>query len=142
MQAALSLWDLDATNQICLTTDNGNNIVSVAGILDQSRLSHFGHNLHLSVTKAIQDDSHCSRVLGVHRKIVSSISMIWKRKREQTKTQTNLNLKEHSLIAISVMKFILSYILIYELCYQVGLNGKNGIQNLGTKRSHSFSFEC
>ena len=71
MEASLSLWDLDATNQICLTTDNGSNIVSAAGILDQSRLSHFGHNLHLSVTKAIQDDSHCSRVLGVCRKIVS-----------------------------------------------------------------------
>ena len=118
MEAALSLWDLDATNQICLTTDNGNNIVNAAGILDQSRLSHFGHNLHLSVTEAIQDDSHCNRVLGVCRKIVSSISMSWKKKRELTKTQTNLNLKEHSLIAVSVIKFILSYILIYELYIQ------------------------
>ena len=34
MEAALSLWDLDSTNQICLTTDNGSNIVSAAGILD------------------------------------------------------------------------------------------------------------
>ena len=57
MEAALSLWDLDAANQICLTTDNGSNIVNAAGILDWSRLSCFGHNLHLSIIKAIQDDS-------------------------------------------------------------------------------------
>ena len=56
MQAALSLWDFDVANQICLTTD-GSNIVSAAGTLDWSKLSYFGHNLHLSVTKAIQDDS-------------------------------------------------------------------------------------
>ena len=115
MEAALSLWDLDAANQICLTTDNGSNIVSSAGILDWSRLSCFGHNLHLSVTKAIQDDSRCSRALGVCRKIVSSFSMSWKRKRELTKTQISLNLKQHSLIAVSVIKFILSYNLIYKL---------------------------
>ena len=115
MEAALSLWDLDVANQICLTTDNGSNIVSAAGILDWSRLSCFGHNLHLSVTKAIQDDSRCSRALGVCRKIVSSFSMSWKRKRELTKAQINLNLKQHSLIAVSVIFVCLIMLLIIVL---------------------------
>ena len=134
MEAALSLWDLDAANQICLTTDNGSNIVNAAGILDWSRLSCFGHNLHLSVNKAIQDDSRCSRALGVCRKIVSSFSMSWKRKRDLIKTQISLNLKQHSLIAVSVILFVCLIILLMYyyticlgLCYQVGLNGKNGI---------------
>ena len=45
MEAALSLWDLDTANQICLPTDNGSNSVNAARILD----SCFGNNLHLSV---------------------------------------------------------------------------------------------
>ena len=57
MEAALSLWDLNAANQICLTTDN---IVNAAGILYWSRFSCFGYNLHLSIIKGIQDDSCCS----------------------------------------------------------------------------------
>ena len=36
MEAVLSLWDLDAANQICLTTDNGSNIVNPAGVVDWS----------------------------------------------------------------------------------------------------------
>ena len=108
MEAALGLWELDATKQVCLTADNGSNIVCATEILEWERLSCFGHNLHLSITKAIKDDSRCNRALGVCRKIVSSFSMSWKRKRELTKTQLNLNIKQHSLVAVSVM-YILYY---------------------------------
>ena len=117
MKAALSLWELDSTNQVCLTTDNGSNIISAAGIVDWPRLSCFGHNLHLFITKAIKDDAHCSRALGVCRKIVSSFSMSWKRKREQTKTQVNLELKQHSLIAISSCKICMLNIRINGMLY-------------------------
>ena len=110
MEAALGLWELDPINQVCLTTDNGSNIISATGILDWSRLSCFGHNLHLSITKAIKDDARCSRALGVCRKIVSSFSMSWKRKKELTKTQINLNLTQHSLIAVSSIRFACLYI--------------------------------
>ena len=101
MKAALETWNLDVVNQICLTTDNGSNIISAARILDWLRLPCFGHNLHLAVTKAVQDDSRCSRALGVCRKIVSSFSMSWKRKRELIKAQINMDVKQHSLVAIS-----------------------------------------
>ena len=39
-------------------------------------------------SKAVQDDSQCSQALGVCRKVISSFSMSWKRKRELTKAQT------------------------------------------------------
>ena len=97
---------LDVTNQICLITDNGSNIISAARILDWLRLPCFGQNLHLAVTKAVQDDSQCSRcsrALGVCRKIVSSFSMNWKRKRELTKAQINIDVKQHSLVAVSMV---------------------------------------
>ena len=32
MKSALEMWGLEATNQICLTTDNGSNIISAARI--------------------------------------------------------------------------------------------------------------
>ena len=123
LKAALSLWELDSTNQVCLTTDNGSNIVSAAGIVDWPRLSCFGHNLHLSITKAIKDDARCSRALGVCRKIVSSFSMSWKRKRELTKTQVNLELKQHSLIAVSSCKICMFNILMVccMLCIRIVL---------------------
>ena len=57
MKAALETWSLDVVNQICLTIDNGSNIISAARILGWLRLPCFGHNLHLAVTKAVQDDS-------------------------------------------------------------------------------------
>ena len=58
----------------------------------------FGHNLHLAITKALNNDVRCSRALGVARKIVSGFSLSWKRKRELTKAQLNLRLPQHSLI--------------------------------------------
>ena len=93
IEAALSLWDLDAANKIYLTT----------------RLFCFRHNLHLSVTKAIQDDSHCSRALGVYRKIISSFSMSWKWKRELTKTP------QLEVTFIDSCKYNKTYNLIYKL---------------------------
>ena len=127
MEAALSLWELDSTNQVYLTTDNRSNIVSAGRILDWPRLSCFSHNLHLSITKAIKDDARCSRALGVCRKIVSSFSMSWKRKRELTKTQVNLDLKQHSLIAVNFYKIclfdiLMVYILYATYCMLLGLS--------------------
>jgi len=103
MKSTLEMWGLEATN---LTTDNGSNIISAARILDWLRLPWFGHNLHLAVTKAVQDDSRCSRALGVCRKIVSSFSMSWKRKRELTKAQISMDIKQHSLVAVSFKHYV------------------------------------
>ena len=75
-----------------LTVDNASN-VCIAEILEWQKFSCFGHNLYLSITKAIKDDSRCSWALGRCHKIVSLFSMSWKRKRELIKGQMNLNHK-------------------------------------------------
>ena len=82
-----------------MTTDNGSNIIKAARNLSCLRLSCFGHNLHLAVTKALTNDNRCSRALGISRKVVSAFSMSWKQKRDLTKSQLNLGLKQHSLVA-------------------------------------------
>ena len=111
IKAALESWDLDILNQVCLTTDNGSNIISAVRQLGILRLSCFGHNLHLAITKALKDDHRCSRAISICRKIVSTFSMSWKKKRELTKAQINLGLHQHSFVAVSLHFFTLSNLL-------------------------------
>ena len=101
MTITLESWDLNASNQVCLITNNGSNLIKAAADFNWPRLSCFGHNLHLTITKALKDDQRCVRALGVSRKTVSSISSSWKRKKEFTKAQINLKIKEHALISVS-----------------------------------------
>jgi hypothetical protein len=101
MKMTLECWNLDASFQVCLTADSGSNFVKAAADLHWPRLSCFGHNLHLAITKALKDDRRCTRALGVYRKIVSSISNSWKKKREFTKAQVNRKLKQRALISLS-----------------------------------------
>ena len=56
MEATLAAWDLRASRQVCLTTDNAANLVNAAEQLQWCHLSCFGHNLHLAITKAIKSD--------------------------------------------------------------------------------------
>lgn len=103
LKGTLEYWDLNVSQQVCMTTDSGSNVVKAANDLGWIRLSCFGHNLHLAVTKAISKDSRCTRTIGVSRKIVSAFSMSWKRKRDLSKAQIDLGLKQHSLIAVSLI---------------------------------------
>ena len=49
-------WDLDVSNQVCLTTVSGTNMIKAAEDLGWVRLSCFSHNLHLADTKAESAD--------------------------------------------------------------------------------------
>ena len=75
----LESWSLDAKQQVCLTTDNGTNILAATVELGWTRLSCFGHNLNLGVTNAIKDEPRISRAVGVCKKIVTSFSHRWKK---------------------------------------------------------------
>ena len=103
LEETLSAWDLAVEYQVCITTDSAANVISATKRLDWLRLSCFGHNLHLSVTKSLADDSRCSRAVGLCHKIVAAFSGSWKRKRELTKSQINFNLKQHFLISVSLV---------------------------------------
>ena len=92
------MWELHEEKQVCLTTDSGSNMISAAASLDWIRLSCFGHNLHLAITKSLKDDNRCSHAIGLCRKIVSAFSTSWKRRLDLRKVQKNLELKEQSLV--------------------------------------------
>ena len=70
---------LQESKQVCLTTDNGSNLVRAAHLLKWLHVPCFGHNLHLATTNAIKDDS-LSRAIGVTRKHITSFTHSWKKK--------------------------------------------------------------
>ena len=146
LRETLDEWKLNSANQVCLTTDNGANIVAAAKELKWPRLSCFGHNLHLGITKALDADRRCSRALGMARKIVSVFSCSWKRQRSLTEAQTSLNLKKHSLISVSY-KFCTCMYVFMNLLFNIGLSNKMGFhtedggQDTGTRISNSCSIQ-
>lgn len=105
LESVLEAWNLKKEQQVCITTDNGSNIVCATGKLQWQRLSCFGHNLNLAVTKAMRNDHRISRALGLARSIVSAFSFSWKRKRDLSAAQVSKNLPQHSLISVSMNGF-------------------------------------
>ncbi len=101
LEAVLDAWNLKKEQQVCITTDNGSNIVLATNKLQWQRLPCFGHNLNLAVTKATKNDHRISRALGLARSIVSAFSYSWKRRRELSAVQMSKNLPQHSLISVS-----------------------------------------
>ena len=77
--------------------------------------------------------------------------MSWKRKRELTKAQITMDVKQHSLVAVSKASMFVQtclyklkneiFLLPVGLPYQVGFNVKNGIKNFGTEGAYQISAE-
>ncbi len=103
LTATLESWLLTADKQVCITTDSGSNIVKAAKDLKWPRLSCFGHNLHLAITKSFHHDPRVTRALGLACKIVSAFHTSWKRKRELSKSLLNLEIPDRSLVSVRFM---------------------------------------
>ncbi|XP_065899760.1 E3 SUMO-protein ligase ZBED1-like [Dysidea avara] len=106
LKDTLSHWGLDAANQVCITTDNGSNILcAIRSHLAWPYLSCFGHNLHLAIGNSIKDDSRVQRALSICRKIVTSFSHSWKKKRDLSEAQATLEFPQHSLVSDCVTRW-------------------------------------
>lgn len=51
LEDALASWGLSEDRQVCITTDNGANIVKAVSLKNWTRLQCFGHRLHLAIGK-------------------------------------------------------------------------------------------
>ena len=105
MIETLHAWELSEANQVCITTDSGSNIINATRCLHWNRLSCFGHNLHLAITKAFSGDSQCAQALGVCHKVVSPFSMSWNKRQDSLQAQIDTKLPQHSLISVSINRF-------------------------------------
>ena len=100
MTETLTNWSLDTVNQVCVTTDNGSNIIcATSSRLGWNHLSCFGLNLHLAVTNSMKDELRITRAFGVCRKLVELFAHSWKKKRELSEAQVQLKLPNHSLVS-------------------------------------------
>lgn len=50
----MASWSLQEERLVCITTDNGSNVVKAASLNNWTRVQCFGHRLHLAI-----DESHC-----------------------------------------------------------------------------------
>ncbi|XP_016340495.1 zinc finger BED domain-containing protein 1-like [Sinocyclocheilus anshuiensis] len=100
LEDALASWGLSEDRQVCITTDNGANIVKAVSLKNWTRLQCFGHRLHLAIEGSMRDQ-RIQRAMGVCKKVVSAFSFSWKKKRELAVTQEELKLPKHKLITES-----------------------------------------
>ncbi|KAL1282509.1 hypothetical protein QQF64_001312 [Cirrhinus molitorella] len=96
LKEAISAWGLVEERLVCITTDNVANMIRAASVNNWPRLHCFGHRLHLAIENAMKDP-RIDRAVGLCKKLVSSFSYSWKRKREFLAAQKEMKLPEHSL---------------------------------------------
>ncbi len=53
LREVLASWDLHEDRQVCITTDNGANVVKATELNNWLRLQCFGHRLHLAIGKCL-----------------------------------------------------------------------------------------
>ncbi|XP_026028480.1 zinc finger BED domain-containing protein 1-like [Astatotilapia calliptera] len=98
LREVLASWDLKEDRQVCITTDNGANVVRATELNNWVRLQCFGHRLHLAIENSIKDDARIARAIGLCKKLVGHFCHSWKAKMALKKAQQKLNLPEHTLI--------------------------------------------
>ncbi|XP_036416323.1 zinc finger BED domain-containing protein 4-like [Colossoma macropomum] len=67
----LQSWCLKEEKQVCVTTDSGANVVKAIELNNWTRLSCFGHRLHIAFERTVKD-ARVDRAVGVCKKIVSA----------------------------------------------------------------------
>ncbi|KAF7214478.1 zinc finger BED domain-containing protein 1-like, partial [Nothobranchius furzeri] len=100
LEDALESWNLSKDRQVCITTDNGANIVKAVALQGWTRLQCFGHRLHSAIGGSMKD-KRIERAVGVSKKLVSAFSYSWKKKKALAAAQDELKLPKHKLITES-----------------------------------------
>ncbi|MBN3307907.1 ZBED1 protein, partial [Amia calva] len=98
LREVLTSWNLKEENQVCITTDNGANVVKATELNNWVRLQCFGQRLHLAIENAIKGDERITQAVGLCKKLVGHFSHSWKEKMALKKAQKGHNLPEHYLI--------------------------------------------
>ncbi|XP_035994647.1 zinc finger BED domain-containing protein 1-like [Fundulus heteroclitus] len=99
LKSALADWGLDEDKLVCITTDNGANIVAAIRNLGWQWLNCFGHNLHLAVSHGLDSDKErTARAIGLCKSLVNTFNLSFLKKRDLRKAQNEANLPQHNLI--------------------------------------------
>ena len=107
MSDMLDQWHLNPSKQVCITTDNGSNVIKAVGDLNWEHLPCFGHNLNLGITNSYVQTRHpdihrrISRAIGVAHGIVAKFNSSWKKKRDLRAQQVKNGKDPKNLISVS-----------------------------------------
>uniref|UniRef100_A0A3P9LVT4 BED-type domain-containing protein n=1 Tax=Oryzias latipes TaxID=8090 RepID=A0A3P9LVT4_ORYLA len=102
LRSSFEEWSLNERKLICITTDNGANIVAAVRKLGWTWLNCFGHNLHLAVTNSMKTEKdRTARAMGVCRNLVTAFPQSWQKKEKLQKEQVEHNLPQHGLVLVS-----------------------------------------
>ncbi|XP_013880075.1 zinc finger BED domain-containing protein 1 [Austrofundulus limnaeus] len=97
LQDVLTNWKLNPAALVAVTTDNGANVVKAVQLNKWQRMQCFGHRLHLAIGHGM-DDARVTRAISLCKKVVSSFSYSWKKRRDLAEVQIQLGLPSHQLI--------------------------------------------
>ncbi|XP_060776792.1 E3 SUMO-protein ligase ZBED1-like [Neoarius graeffei] len=100
LEDALEPWGLSEDRQVCITTDNGANIVKAVALKGWTCLQCFGHRLNTAIEGSM-NDRRIDRAVSVCKKVVSAFSYSWKKRRALATAQDDLKLPKHRLITES-----------------------------------------
>ena len=81
MTEVLDNWNLNPTNLVATTTDNGSNVLHAFWILDWCQISCFGHNLDLALTNSLKEDRFQHVVKRCHA-LTALFHRRWKKNRD------------------------------------------------------------
>ena len=79
LESILEFWGLKSEQQICITTDNGSNMVAAITNLGWTHLSCFGQNLNLAVTNSMKGEGRITQAVGVCKKVVQYLHIVGKK---------------------------------------------------------------
>lgn len=60
LRSTYEAWKLSEDKLVCMTTDNGSNVIKATEVLKFQRLPCSGHCLNLAVTNALKEDARVS----------------------------------------------------------------------------------
>ena len=63
----MDVWSLPPEKMVCLTSDNGSNMIKAAELAGWVRLSCWGHNLHNAVNTALAAEPTVGKAIGACR---------------------------------------------------------------------------
>ncbi|XP_047201797.1 E3 SUMO-protein ligase ZBED1-like [Girardinichthys multiradiatus] len=95
LQDGLQAWGIGEEKVVCITSDNGTNIVAAVRDLKWPWISCFGHNLNLAVKNALNKEKNkTDRAFGVCHQINGAFSHSWQRRQQLRKEQEQQGIKK------------------------------------------------
>lgn len=71
INSVIEQWSLSPKGLVCMTSDNGSNMIRAAHLGGWQRLSCWGHNLHNAVNNGLSSDPRIAKAVGACRTVSS-----------------------------------------------------------------------